>query len=160
VNARIARDDERGLFKRNPHLAVYRDRLLVVALCQGGGLHYVQCQKGEKRKRGVKDLDVYSFYAEDPKVPWPYRRHGVADFGESEFGYHPGKRKEFAGRHVDLLGRALPVAADANPVEAVREWLATSNNETPKRLRIKGVVGLLPARYRGRIIWDPDVDLD
>lgn len=24
-----------------------------------------------------------------PRVPWPYWRHGVEDFGESEFGYRP-----------------------------------------------------------------------
>ena len=156
---KIAQEDERALFERNPHLAVYRDRLLLVALCQGAGLHYVHCQKGVKRKNGVKDLDVYSFYAEDLKVPWPYRRHGVADFGESEFGYHPNKKKQFVGRHVDLLGRALRVDPDANPVEAIREWLATSNNATPRLLRMKGVVGLYPARYKGRVIWDPDADL-
>jgi hypothetical protein len=49
------------------HIEVYSDRLLVVALCQGGGLHYVQCEKGEERRRGVKDLDVYSFYAAHPQ---------------------------------------------------------------------------------------------
>jgi hypothetical protein len=57
----------------------------------------------------VNDLDVYSFYAEHPRVPWPYRgRHGARDFGESEFGYHSDKREQFVGRYVDLLGRALP----------------------------------------------------
>ena len=106
----------------------------------------------------MKDLDVYSFYAEHPNVPWPYRRHGVADFGESEFGYHPDKRKDFAGRHVDLMGRALPVEPDANAAEAVQDWLATSNNATPRLLRRKAIVGLYPARYRGKIIWDPSTD--
>jgi len=50
----------------------------------GGALHYLDCQKGAKKKNRVKDLDVYPFYAEDQGVPWPYRRHGVVDFGESE----------------------------------------------------------------------------
>ena len=111
--------------------------------------------EGAEKKNGVKDLDVYSFYAEDPNVPWPYRRHGVADFGESEFGYHPDKRNEFVGRHVDLLARTLPVGQDADPVEAVRTWLARSNNPTPRRLRQKAVVGLYPARYRGNVFWEP-----
>jgi hypothetical protein len=88
-------------------------------------------------------------------VPWPYRRHVVADFGESEFGYHPDKRKHFVGRHVDLMGRALPVKPDANPVEAVRHWLATSKNKSPRRLREEAVVGIFPPRYRGKVIWDP-----
>lgn len=33
---KIAHEDQESLFERNPHLAVYRDRLLLVALCQGG----------------------------------------------------------------------------------------------------------------------------
>ncbi len=33
-------------------------------------------------------------------------------------------------------GRALPVEPDANPVEAVRTWLITSNNLTPWHLAL------------------------
>lgn len=161
--AKIAHEDQEGLFDRNPHLAVYRDRSLLVALCQGGALHYVDCQRGAKKKNGVKDLDVYSFYAEDPNVPWPYRRHGVADFAESEFGYRPAdapyKGKRLVGRHVDLMGRALPVDREANPVDAVGSWLATGKSGTPWHLRKKAVVGLYPAKYRGKVIWDRSVDL-
>jgi hypothetical protein len=121
----------------------------------GGALHYLDCKKDAKKTNGVKDLDVYSFYAADPEIPWPYRRHGVADFGESEFGHHPNKRHDFVGRHVDLMGRALQVKPDADPVLAVCDWLATSNNKTPRLLRDNAVVCLYPARYRGKVIWDP-----
>ena len=56
----LAAQDREGLFARCPHLAFYRERLLCVALCQGGALHYVDgCN-------GVKDLDVWSFYGIDP----------------------------------------------------------------------------------------------
>lgn len=95
-------------------------------------------------------------------VPWPYRRHGVADFGLSEFGYRPAdapyKGKRLVGRHVDLMGRALPVDLEANPVDAVRSWLATGKDGTPWHLRKKAVVGLYPAKYRGKVIWDANVD--
>jgi hypothetical protein len=150
----IAQHDQKSFFQRNPHLDVYSDRLLLMALCQGAGLHYLDCKR-DTTKNGVKDLDVYSFYAADSDVPWPYRRHGVADFGASEFGYHPDKRTDFAGRHVDLLGRALPVQPGANPAQAVRAWLVNSTNATPLLLRQKAVVGLYPPRYRGKVIWDP-----
>ena len=53
------------------------------------------------------------------------------------------------------MGRALPVEPETNPVEALRTWLVTSNNATPRHLREKAVVRLHPARYRGKIIWDP-----
>ncbi|MCV7401292.1 hypothetical protein H7K24_14130 [Mycobacterium fragae] len=161
--AKIALEDQEGLFERERHLAVYRRRLLLIALCQGAALHYVQCKKGLQHTKGVKDLDVYSFYAEHPRVPWPYRRYGKADFGESEFGCHPDdlpyKGKPFIGRHVDLTGRALPVRPEGNPIEAVRIWLTTSKNPTPRHLREQAVVGLYPTRYQGTIMWDVSVDL-
>ena len=157
--AKIAHEDQEGLFERHPHLAVYRNRLLLVALCQGGAMHYVDCKKGFRHTNGVKDLDVYSFYARDPEVPWPDRRHVNADFGESEFGYHPDKDERFVGRHVDLMGRGLHVEADADPVKAVRDWLETSKNKSPRLLRKKAIVGLYPARYKGKVIWDANVDL-
>lgn len=146
----IAHEDRESLFARNPHLAVYRDRILLVALCQGAGRHYLD------GVNGVKDLDVYTFYAEHPGVPWPYRRRGGADFGPSELGWHPADERvrgtRFLGRAVDLLGRALRVPPDADPVDAVRAWLQT-NNSTPALLRQKAVIGIEPGRYFGKTIW-------
>lgn len=163
--ADIALADQEAFFARNPHLTVYRDRLLLIALCQGGGMHYLDGLAGSSRKTGVKDLDVYCFYAAHPRVAWPYRRHGKADFGPSEFGYyiteeghpfeHNGER--FTGRPVDILGRSLPVRPSADPVAAVRSWLRT-NNTTPAFLRWNGVIGLYPHRYRGEVIWNPAED--
>ena len=74
-------------------------------------------------------------------------RHGLADFGESELGYRPAdtpyKGKSYVGRRVDFLQRALNVSPDADPVEAVRDWLR-SNGDSPGWLRKKAVVGLWP----------------
>lgn len=157
---KIALEDQEGLFVRNPHLyKAYRNRLVLIALCQGGAQHFVDCKKGLKHTNGVKDLDVYSFCAQHRRVPWPYRRHGVRDFGPSVFGFHPNRRAGFGGRHVDLMGRALPIEANADPVEAVRDWLQASKNKSPRLLRKQAVVGLYPAQYRGKVIWDPSVDL-
>ena len=55
------------------------------------------------------------------------------------------------------MGRVLPVEADADPVEAVRDWLETSKNKSPRLLRKQAVVGLYPACDRGKIIWDHSV---
>ena len=66
---------------------------------------------------------------------------------------------------MDLLGRALPVEPDADPVQAVRDWLATSNDATPRLLRLKAVVGLYPAntaarsRYRSKAGEKPRLSL-
>jgi acyl-coenzyme A thioesterase PaaI-like protein len=38
------------------------------------------------------------------------------------------------GRHVDLLGRSLGVAEDADPAVAVREYLSEGRTKTARRL--------------------------
>lgn len=146
----IAKRDRDTMFAKNPHLEVYRDRVLLVALCQGAALHYID------GKNGVKDIDVYTFYASYPGVMLHPMRHGLADFGESELGYRPADKphrgKPFVGRRVDLLQRGLKVPPDADPVEAVSLWLQ-SKGESPGWLRRKAVVGLWPKKYFSKVIW-------
>lgn len=144
--AEIAEADREGLFSRNPRLAVYRDRILLTALCQGAALHYVN------GTNGVKDLDVYTFYAEAPGVGYPYRRRGVEDFGESDHGRHPDDH-EFVGRRVDLLGRTLKVEPSVEPVAAVRSYLQAGSTSTAKELAKKAVVVINPAARFGQVVW-------
>jgi hypothetical protein len=57
--AALAADAEAELFRRNPRgSGQYVGRLLGRALCQGAALHYVN------ESNGVKDFDVWSFYAQ------------------------------------------------------------------------------------------------
>lgn len=144
--AQIAEADREGLFSRNPHLVGYRDRILITALCQGAALHYVN------GTNGVKDLDVYTFYAEDPAIGYPYRRRGVADFGDSEYGRHPNDH-QFVGRRVDLLGRTLKVAPSADPVSAVRSYLRAGGTSTARELAKKAVVVIDPGPRFGQVVW-------
>src|SRR5579875_2702130 len=79
----LAALDEANLFSRTPGTAGrYAGRLVARALCQGAALHYVD------GRNGVKDFDVWSFYAEihDGGPPYPYRRVVPADFGPSLHG--------------------------------------------------------------------------
>jgi hypothetical protein len=110
-------------------------------------LHYVD---GEN---GVKDFDVFTFYAEDPVGLFPPRWLVNADFGPSLFGRYPPDPPRFAGRRVDLIGRSLPVAPDADPVEAVRAYLRRSATATARHLARKAIVGVEPVDLRGLIIW-------
>ena len=67
-----------GLFARRPgRCGRYAGRLLCRALCQGAALHYLD------GRNGVKDFDVWSFYAALADGPFPYRWRGTADFGPS-----------------------------------------------------------------------------
>jgi hypothetical protein len=145
--ARIARLDREELFARKPRYRALGERLICVALCQGAALHFVDDENG------VKDFDVWTFYAahpDDPAVPW--RRRRAHDFGDPKFGRSPD-RPDFVGRHVDLLGRSLEVAEDLDPAAVLREYLSEGRTETARRLAAKAVVLLEPSDRLGAVIW-------
>jgi hypothetical protein len=111
--AALAADVEAGLFARTPEGAGrYAGRLLCRALCQGAALHYID------GKNGVKDFDVWSFYAARDDAEFPVRWRKPADLGPSKFGRYPGDPPRYTGRRVDCLGRSLPVQPGADPVAA------------------------------------------
>jgi hypothetical protein len=134
-----------------------------VALCQGAGLHFVDAEIGRRRLNGVKDFDVWTFFAAKPGRRFPADRRNVHhDFGRSRFGRwprEPAQFQHFEGRRVDLLMRGLPVRRNADPIEAVRAWLAEGRTESAKRLAEKGVVLIDPPRFRGIIAWPMLLDL-
>ena len=143
----IASADREQMFSRSAHWAPYRDRMLAVALCQGGALHYLD------GRNGVKDLDVWTFFAALPDR-YPdralYRRNKAYDFGPSRLGRHPDL-PEYTGRKVDLLSDAIEVEPGTDPVEAIRRWLRTERRGNPANLAKKAVVLIEPVL--GRIVW-------
>jgi hypothetical protein len=146
--AELAAEVEASLFERKPAGAGrYAGRLLCRALCQGAALHYVDA------RNGVKDFDVWSFYAERDDGPFPYRWRGTADYGPSKFGRYPGDPPSCTGRRVDFLGRSLHASLDADPVAAVRDYLAARNTATAKELAAKAVVLIYPRELLGQVIW-------
>ena len=145
--AEIARLDREDLFARKPRYRALGEHLICAALCQGAALHFVD------GKNGVKDFDVWTFYAahpDDPDYPW-WRRRAV-DFGDPKFGPSPDK-PDFAGRHVDLLGRSLEKAEGAEPAVILRKYLSEGRTETARRLAEKAVVLLEPVDRLGTVIW-------
>jgi hypothetical protein len=151
--AEIAKDDRDARFARRPRWKPYADRVLCVALCQGAALHYVD------GRNGIKDFDVYTFYAEHPTGPFPFRWRTEVDFGPSRFGRYSADPDRFRGRRVDLIGRSLNFPLDVDPVEAVRHYLSAGRTETARQLAMKAVVLLAPEELRGEIIW-PHVGSD
>jgi len=102
--AELAAQAETRLFERNPDGAGrYAGRLLCRALCQGAARHYLD------GTTGIKDFDVWSFYAEHDDGPFPYRWRGTADFGPSRFGRYPHGPPSFGdGASISSAGRFLP----------------------------------------------------
>ncbi|MBA2437844.1 MAG: hypothetical protein H0V52_05760 [Acidimicrobiia bacterium] len=129
--------------------------LLAACLVQGGARHRVH---GD---RGIKDLDVYLFYATPGgrnagHCPWN-RSVWTEDFGPSAHGrnlYADAERAKpsiaqrlprweaFAGRRVDLLARAIAPHPDG-PRTAVRTWLARG----AARPRHRGPLQAMPSDW-------------
>jgi hypothetical protein len=146
--AALAADAEADLFRRNPQgSGRYAGRLLGRALCQGAALHYV------KESNGVKDFDVWSFYAQYDEWPFPARWRGTRDFGPSKFGRYPGDPPRYSGRRVDLLGRSLPAEPGADPADVLRRYLAARRTDSAKALAAKAVVLIDPQNRAGEIVW-------
>ena len=125
---------------------IYTDRLLLIALCQGGALHFLN------GTNGVKDLDVWAFFRSHPERPFPARAHWVRDFGPSHLGRHPNS-SDMQGRAVDIFGRSIEVLKDEDGVSAVRRWLSQPQSTSPWKLAQKAVIGIYPPRLRGEQIW-------
>ena len=146
--AALAADAEAELFGRNPDgSGRYAGRLLGRALCQGAALHYVN------GKNGVKDFDIWSFYAQYDDWPFPARWRGTRDFGPSKFGRYPGDPSPYSGRRVDLLGRSLPAAPGTDPADAIQCYLAARRTDSAKALAAKAVVLIDPQNRAGEVVW-------
>ncbi len=152
----LASGDRKLFFGTRPE---YRQRLLCVALCQGAGLHYVDVQTGKQAPNGVKDFDVWSFFAAIPGERFPAdRRMTHRDFGVSKFGrWHdePDNFRHYRGRRVDLLMRTLPVSVDTDPAAALRVYLREGRTASARELAAKAVVLIEPAGRRGEVAWSP-----
>jgi hypothetical protein len=146
--AALAADAEAELFRRNPDgSGRYAGRLLGRALCQGAALHYVN------GRNGVKDFDVWSFYAQYDDWPFPARWRGTRDFGPSKLGRYPRDAPRYSGRRVDLLGRSLRVEPGADLTEAIRRYLTVRRTRSAKQLAAKAVVLIDPESRLGEIAW-------
>lgn len=146
--AELAKEDRAEFFARHPKWQrLYSDRIFCVALCQGAALHYVDGNSG------VKDFDVWTFYAEHPGAPFPWRRKGERDFGTSKFGRNP-EDKGYIGRRVDLLGRSIRCSAETDPILTIQAYLSERGTRTSRKLSQKAVVLIEPSNLRGTIIWN------
>jgi hypothetical protein len=148
--AALAAGAEAELFDRNPRRSGrYAGRLIGRALCQGAALHYMN------GNNGVKDFDVWSFYAQLDDWPFHARWRGTRDFGPSKFGRYSGDPPQYVGRRVDLLGRSFPAAPGTDPAHAIHDYLATGRTTSARALAAKAAVLIDPMNRIGEIVWPP-----
>lgn len=146
--AALAADAEADLFIWRPQgSGRYAGRLLGRALCQGAALHFLDTVTG------VKDFDVWSFYAGYGDRRFPERWRGTRDFGSSKFGRYPGDPPSYSGRRVDLLGRSLPVPLGTDPALALRRYLEGRRTASARALAAKAVVLIDPPDRAGEVVW-------
>lgn len=165
----LAAEDHRH-FTRAGGRPEYADRRLCVVLAQGAALHHVN------GTTGVKDFDVWTFYARVPGRPFSFgQRKRHVDFGASEHGRnlypadfeHPqlSSWRRFEGRKVDLMIRSLdlpPGSPTDTVIGALRTWLAAGarlrrRDSMPSSwwLAQKAVVLVDPVGDRGEVVWRP-----
>jgi hypothetical protein len=151
---RAADADLDRFFERNPHLLDWRERVLAVALAQGGAEHRL------RNKRGIWDLDVIVCFANVDERSRHLRRPIVHwDWGPSKFGRCPYDPPEYTGRAVDVKYWVIPGGPD--PVQAVRSWLEGRLRKKPDPARgadiaHEPVILIRPEARLGEVIWDPD----
>lgn len=147
--ADLAMSDLTDLFAQYPQTGDrYRNRLMLLCLCQGAAKHFVH------RDHGVKDFDVWAFFSKHPEGPFPYRRRGKRDFGRSRFGASPSD-EGYRGRRVDVLGRSIPCVDGREPVDCVRDWLMRGS-KSAREVAKSPVVVIRPTADIGSIIWNPE----
>jgi hypothetical protein len=148
---RVADAELEAFCGRNPHLVGWRQRVRIIALCQGGADHYL------RGRRGVWDLDVIVCFAHEPTLPRLWRRMVVSwDWGHSRLGRCPCDPPDYTGRAVDVAFWIIPDRPD--PVAALREWLGGRAGKHPHPgrkpdLAHEPVVLIRPEL--GAVAWDP-----
>jgi hypothetical protein len=168
----VLADADHQFFTRPDGRPEYRLRRLAVTLAQGAALHYLE------GRNGVKDLDVWTFYAGVPGIRFPAdKRETHADFGPSGLGRQrydfdaarsAAERARwrrwdgYSGRRVDFLMRALPVEPGTGVdavVDALQDWLVAGSRHvgakkpTSWHLAWKAIVLIRPHAQQGRVIW-------
>jgi hypothetical protein len=132
------------VYNQAPVAGLYRERLLVLALAQGGALHYLDQQNG------LKDIDIWAFYRGGLDRPFPVRARWTADLGPSKFGAHPDDTG-FTGRRIDVLGRSVETVPNDDRIAPVSRWL-NGHSGSAYELRKKALIAIYPLDLVGRRI--------
>ena len=134
--------EEKAFFTRNPHLVKpYRQRLILVALCQGAALQFLGCGYG------VKDFDIHFFYAKNPDKPRLARtvKRICADVGA------------FPNTPIDFIRTVVPKAQPHlkpdSAIKTVQKFLHDKPTSNACHLSQKAVIGLYPNEVFGEQIW-------
>jgi hypothetical protein len=150
---RTADADLDRFFARNPHLLAWRERVLAVALAQGGAEHRL------RGIRGIWDLDLIVCF-DGPRSNQLRRQVVHWDWGLSKFGRCPYDPPAYTGRAVDVKYWVIPGRPD--PAAALRAWLEARLKAAPDPRRKpdiahEPVILIWPEERFTELVWDPDM---
>jgi hypothetical protein len=131
----------------------FEGSLVLIALCQGGALHYC-INHGYAKKyfpptKGLKDIDIWFFFKSE---------HGRKDFWHRR--RNPGRNintSKFGERKMDTFGRSIQFN-NIDEFEAVKksvnQWLKdNSKKPSPRFLLEKAGVAIYPKNFCGKVLW-------
>ncbi len=140
--ATLAIAEEKAFFERNPHLIeLYRQRLILVALCQGAALQYLGCGYG------VKDFDIHFFYAQNPNKP---RLSRAVKRDYADVGAFPKAPIDFIRT---VVPKAQPHLKSEVTIQIIQEFLNSKPTKNAEHLSQKAVIGLYPNEVFEEQIW-------
>lgn len=125
---------------RKPSEDRVSDTPVLIALCQGAASHYVD------KKTGVKDFDVWFFYAQE-------------EYGKNDYdrGYSTVKltgSQNFDGKEVQLFWRAHAAFNCGDAERGIHDYVEKGNTNSARELGKKAVVGLYPKEVFGEVLRD------
>jgi hypothetical protein len=145
---RLADEDREDFFSRHPEWALlYRKRMLCIALCGSGALHYLN------GITGLREFEVWTFYADHAEATFPFQRVTHTDYGESKFGRAPDAPDSYVGRRVAMQGRSIDALPSDDALESVQRYLKAGATPTARELGSKAVVMLDPEALLGLEAW-------
>lgn len=140
--AKYSRRELEAFFHRDEEAsAIYRDRFLAAALCLGAARHYLD------GKFGVKDFDVYFFFAEHPERDQKDKRVKRSEETYPGFG-------EVQTDFIRIIVRSdLVKAHRSDPEVLLKAYLKKPPADTARKLAESPVVGLVPDAILGKVLW-------
>ena len=126
-------------FVDKPRYAPFRNKLVLVALCQGAADHYCD------GTTGIKDYDVWFFYERVQGVSMPRSHRKTLIPG---FNCYKGKR-------VDVLRRSNCAFKKGDIKASINRYLPKPASLTPCLLSRQAVIGLYPPEVMDKKLWPP-----
>lgn len=169
---------ERFLYSNQGKYEVYENNLIAICLCQGSAQHYLDTLNSDlydvkvlideteiinlerkmkgirfengQVKNGIRDIDVWLFFAEDNTIKIPHINNNrittieyLSNIGKIQFDF----MKKTINRKVINKSEVI------ESKEIIKSYLMNARTESSKFLSQKSIIGLYPPEIFAKPIW-------